>query len=53
VATGISQAQIKKMIAEEIARVLPKVVEKYFDNKVIKENTRLMKVLLKESRSRK
>lgn len=50
---GVSEKQVKKMIAEEIARVLPKVVEKYFDNKVIKENTRLMKVLLKESRSRK
>lgn len=51
--TGVSEAQVKKMIAEEISKVLPKVVEKYFDNKVIKENTRLMKVLLKESRNKK
>jgi hypothetical protein len=51
--SGISEKQLKRMIAEEIARVLPNVVEKYFDNKIIKENTRLMKVLLKESRGRK
>jgi hypothetical protein len=50
---GFDNHVIKKMIAEEISKVLPGVVERYFDNKIIKENTRLMKVLLKESRNRK
>lgn len=51
--TNINEGQIRKIIAEELTKVLPSIVEKYFDNKVIKENTRLMKVLLKESRERK
>jgi ribosomal protein L22 len=44
---GVSESQIKKMIAEEIARVLPNVIENYFDKKVIKENMKLMKYVIK------
>jgi hypothetical protein len=49
---GFDKHMIRKMIAEEISKALPSIVNDYFDNKIIKENTRLMKVLLKETRSR-
>jgi hypothetical protein len=49
---GFDAHLIKKMIAEELAKVLPSVVESYFDKKIIKENTRLMKVLLKSTQNK-
>ncbi len=36
---------IRKMIAEEIAKALPSIVEKYFDKKMIKENIEVLKAL--------
>jgi hypothetical protein len=33
------------MIAEEIAKALPSIVEKYFDKKMIKENIEVLKAL--------
>jgi hypothetical protein len=44
--TGVSEDQIRVMIAQEISKALPKILENYFDKKIIKENTRLMKALL-------
>lgn len=46
---GISTTQIRKMIAEEIAKALPGIIENYFDKKVIQENMRIMKHVLKNS----
>jgi hypothetical protein len=31
------------MIAEEIAKALPSIIEKYFDKKMIQENINLLK----------
>lgn len=36
---------IRKMIAEEIAKALPSIVENYFDKKMIKENIEVLKAL--------
>jgi len=36
---------MRKMIAEEIARVLPSIVEKYFDKKLIQENVKVLQSL--------
>ena len=36
---------IRKMIAEEIAKALPSIVEKYFDKKMIQENINVLKSL--------
>lgn len=38
-------SQIRKMIAEEIAKALPSIVEKYFDKKMIQENINVLKSL--------
>jgi hypothetical protein len=46
---GISEAQVRKMIAEEISRALPKILESYFDKKIIKENMKIMKYVIKNS----
>lgn len=46
---GISTSQIRKMIAEEIAKALPNIIENYFDKKVIQENMRIMKHVIKNS----
>lgn len=46
---GISTSQIRKMIAEEIAKALPGIIENYFDKKVIQENMRIMKHVIKNS----
>jgi len=46
---GISASQIRKMIAEEIAKALPGIIENYFDKKVIQENMRIMKHVIKNS----
>jgi hypothetical protein len=51
--TNTNSTDIRRIVAEEVAKVLPKVLENYFDKKIIKENTRLMKVLLKSSQGSK
>jgi hypothetical protein len=43
--TSIDNGGIRKMIAEEIAKALPGIVEKYFDKKMIQENIRTLKSL--------
>jgi len=42
---GFDQLEIRRMIAEEIARALPSIVEKYFDKKLIQENVNILKSL--------
>lgn len=42
---NVSEGQIRKMIAEEIAKALPTIVEKYFDKKMIQENVKILKSL--------
>ena len=46
----IDNGQIRKMIAEEIAKVLPSIVEKYFDKKMIQENVNIWKSLRVKSK---
>jgi hypothetical protein len=41
----VDSSKIRKMIAEEIAKALPGIVEKYFDKKMIQENIRTLKSL--------
>lgn len=41
----VNNSSIRKMIAEEIAKALPGIVEKYFDKKMIQENIRTLKSL--------
>jgi len=41
----INEGTIRKMIAEEIAKALPSIVEKYFDKKMIQENVKMLKTL--------
>ena len=41
----VNNSEIRKMIAEEIAKALPSIVEKYFDKKMIQENIRTLKSL--------
>lgn len=36
--TDLGEGEIRKMIAQEIAKALPKIIEAYFDKRVIKEN---------------
>jgi hypothetical protein len=38
------------MIAEEIAKALPSIVEKYFDKKMIQENVKMLKVLTNKTK---
>jgi hypothetical protein len=45
VSSSVSEGQIRKMIAEEIAKALPTIVEKYFDKKMIQENVKILKTL--------
>jgi hypothetical protein len=42
---GFDSHVIKKMIAEEIAKALPGIVEKYFDKKMIQENVKILSIL--------
>jgi len=42
---------IKKMIAEEIAKALPSIVEKYFDKKMIQENVKVLSALTKRRKA--
>ena len=50
--TSYDREEIRKIMAEEMSKVLPKIIGDFFNNEIIKENTRLMKVLLKESKNR-
>jgi hypothetical protein len=43
--TNIDKGVVRKMIAEEIAKALPSIVEKYFDKKMIQENVKMLKSL--------
>jgi hypothetical protein len=45
VSSSVSELQIRTMIAEEIAKALPVIVEKYFDKKMIQENVKILKTL--------
>tara|TARA_B100001287_G_scaffold151543_1_gene127542 strand:+ start:824 stop:1384 length:561 start_codon:yes stop_codon:yes gene_type:complete len=47
---SVNNGQIRKMIAEEIAKVLPSIVEKYFDRKMIQENVNIWKSLRVKSK---
>ena len=42
---NVNNGEIRKMIAEEIAKALPSIVEKYFDKKMIRENIEVLKAL--------
>ena len=42
---SIDESLMRKMIAEEIAKALPSIVEKYFDKKMIQENIEVLKAL--------
>ena len=42
---GFDGHVIRKMIAEEIAKALPSIVEKYFDKKMIQENVKALNAL--------
>lgn len=47
----VENSQIRKMIAEEIAKALPSIVEKYFDKKMIQENIEVLKALKVKKRT--
>ena len=42
---SIDENLIRKMIAEEITKALPSIVENYFDKKIIKENIEVLKAI--------
>ena len=42
---SIDESLMRKMIAEEIAKALPSIVENYFDKKIIKENIEVLKAI--------
>tara|TARA_R110002126_G_scaffold79164_1_gene196674 strand:+ start:321 stop:893 length:573 start_codon:yes stop_codon:yes gene_type:complete len=42
---SVDNGSVRKMIAEEIAKALPSIVEKYFDKELIKENVKILKSL--------
>lgn len=46
---GMSEELVRKMIVQELSNILPKIVENYFDKKIIQENTKLMKFMIKNS----
>jgi hypothetical protein len=41
----LNENVIRQMIAEEISKALPSIVEKYFDKKMIQENVKILKTL--------
>jgi hypothetical protein len=43
--SSVDESMMRKMIAEEIAKALPTIVEKYFDKKMIQENIEVLKSL--------
>lgn len=42
---NVDEGDIRKMIAEEISKALPSIIEKYFDKKMIQENINVLKSL--------
>lgn len=48
---GFDDHVIRKMIAEEIAKALPSIVEKYFDKKMIQENVKALNALRRKKRT--
>lgn len=48
---GFDEGSVRKMIAEEIAKALPSIVEKYFDKKMIQENVKLLKSIVTKKRT--
>ena len=42
---SVDNGSVRRMIAEEIAKALPSIVEKYFDKELIKENVKILKSL--------
>ena len=42
---SIDESLMRKMIAEEITKALPSIVENYFDKKMIKENIEVLKAI--------
>jgi len=42
---NVNEGNIRKMIAEEISKALPSIIEKYFDKKMIQENINVLKSL--------
>jgi hypothetical protein len=48
---GFDGHVIRKMIAEEIAKALPSIVEKYFDKKMIQENVKALNALRRKKRT--
>lgn len=47
---SIDLNEIRKMIAEEISKSLPSIVEKYFDKRMIQENINILKTIVKSKR---
>jgi hypothetical protein len=47
---GINMDVMRKMIAEEIVKALPSIVERYFDKKLIQENVKILKSLKVKAR---
>lgn len=47
---NFDEFSIRKMIAEEIAKALPSIVENYFDKKMIQENVKLLKSIITKKR---
>jgi hypothetical protein len=47
----VNAQAIRKMIAEEIAKALPSIVEKYFDKKMIQENVKALNAIRKVKRT--
>lgn len=48
---GFDESSVRRMIAEEIAKALPSIVEKYFDKKMIQENVKLLKSITTRKRT--
>ena len=42
---SVDESLMRKMIAEEIAKALPSIVENYFDKKMIQENIEVLKAI--------
>jgi hypothetical protein len=47
----VNNGEIRKMIAEEIAKALPSIVDKYFDKRMIQENIEVLKALKVKKRT--
>lgn len=45
--SGLGEEDIRRMIAEEISRVLPNIVERYFNQKLVSENVKILRKIKK------